>query len=230
MRHLFKILLISCSFFWSQVGIAQQDSLKNEVITTNDSTQQIIENVSPTTPETTKKRRFIKRFLKDDYPSPRKAIILTGVFPGLGQIYNKKHWYLKLPVIYGAFGGLIYSISYNTRQFRHFRDEYKLLVGEDPSLSIYSHVNPALVKNARDQHDKWNQMSYIGIGLAYILTAAEAYTTAHLLSFDVSDDLSMQFRPELDFLPEHGTVMGFGIRLKIGRPKPKTHFKYFFEN
>jgi len=174
------------------------------------------------------KGNFVQRFWKDDYPSPRKAVILTAVLPGLGQIYNKKFWYLKLPIVYGAFGGLIYSIDYNTRQYKHFRDEYKLLVGDDPSLSIYESINPDLVKGARIQHDKWRQISYIGIGLAYILTAAEAYTTAHLLNFDVSDDLSLQLKPSFDYLPYQGTVMGFGVNFQIGKNKKPTLPTPFF--
>ena len=85
-----------------------------------------------------------------------------------------------------------------------------------------------MLKNARDKFDKQLQFSYIGSGLAYILTAAEAYTTAHLLTFDVSDDLSMQFKPSFDFIPSSGMTIGFGVNFKIGKNKkilPKEFLK-----
>jgi len=80
-------------------------------------------------------------------------------------------------------------------------------------------INSEVVKNARDQNFKYFQLSCIGLGVAYLLTAAEAYTTAHLLSFDVSDDLSMQFKPSFDVNPSSGMTVGFGVNFIIGKNK-----------
>jgi hypothetical protein len=219
---LFMILFFQFNFSW-----AQSDSTQTVIaLEKGDSTSLS----SPAISKKKKKGNFIKRYFQKDYPSPRKAVILTAIIPGLGQIYNKKHWYIKLPLVYGAFGGLIYSIDINTRKYKHFKAEYKLLASTDPAVneqSIYR-ASKEVIKVQRDKHDKWKQMSYIGIGLAYILTAAEAYTTAHLLTFDVSDDLSMQFKPSFDVIPNSGMTAGFGVNFKIGQNKkivPKNIFK-----
>ena len=172
-------------------------------------------------PEKKEKSNFISRYFNEDYPSPKKAVVLTAIIPGLGQIYNKKHWYIKLPIIYGAFGGIIYSIQNNGRKYRGYEEQYRFQVDElDSTTSIYNgRVSDAVLRNKRDLYQKRLHLSYIGIGLAYILTAAEAYTTAHLLSFDVSDDLSMQFKPSFDVNPRLGMTAGVGVRFTIGKNK-----------
>ncbi len=40
---------------------------------------------------------------------PAKAAFYSAVFPGLGQVYNKKYW--KVPIVYGAIGVSLYYYS-----------------------------------------------------------------------------------------------------------------------
>jgi len=214
-----KLLFILLFFFFQfNLILAQSDSTQAVIaLEKGDSTSVS----SPIIPNKKKKGNFIKRYFQEDYPSPKKAVVLTAIVPGLGQIYNKKHWYIKLPLVYGAFGGLIYSIDYNGRNYRDLKEQHRFMVdGLDCITSRFEGlVEAEVLKNARDKFDKQLQFSYIGIGLAYILTAAEAYTTAHLLTFDVSDDLSMQFKPSLDVIPSSGMTVGFGVNFKIGKNK-----------
>lgn len=222
---LFLILL----GFLSVDSIGQNDSIPNtqQVDSLTTLLQGNLISVSKS-----KKGNFIKRYFKDDYPSPRKAVVLTAILPGLGQIYNKKYWYIKLPIVYGAFGGLIYGIDFNGRQFRFLKEQHKFMVDGDAStVSVFEgRVTAAVLKSERDRVDKLLQVSYLGIGLAYILTAAEAYTTAHLLSFDVNDDLGLQLKPSFDFIPNQGTVVGFGINIKLKNNKESYPTKNIFDS
>ncbi|MBK5203165.1 MAG: hypothetical protein JJE45_05540, partial [Prolixibacteraceae bacterium] len=67
--------------------------------------------------------------------SPRKATIYSAVFPGLGQIYNKKYW--KLPLIYGGFVALIYSINMNNNYYQQYKTAYSDIIDSDPTTKSY---------------------------------------------------------------------------------------------
>ena len=44
-------------------------------------------------------------------PNPTRAVWMSALFPGLGQLYNRRYW--KLPIVVGAFMGLGYATSWN---------------------------------------------------------------------------------------------------------------------
>ncbi|MGI9159904.1 MAG: DUF5683 domain-containing protein, partial [Saprospiraceae bacterium] len=57
-----------------------------------------------TLPQVVERKNAWNHFWADQYPNPRKAILLSFVLPGAGQAYNKKWW--KIPIVYGALGAL----------------------------------------------------------------------------------------------------------------------------
>ena len=56
---------------------------------------------------------------KYDPLRPSRAAFYSAVFPGLGQIYNKRYW--KLPLVYGGIGASIYFYDLNNIKFRQYR-------------------------------------------------------------------------------------------------------------
>ena len=54
--------------------------------------------------------------------SPQRAIILSAVLPGAGQVYNRQAW--KIPIIYAALGGIGYYTYNNYSQMKYYKDEY----------------------------------------------------------------------------------------------------------
>ena len=51
-------------------------------------------------------------------PDPQRALWLSLVFPGAGQIYNRKYW--KLPILYGGFLGCTYALLWNQQMYRDY--------------------------------------------------------------------------------------------------------------
>ena len=56
-------------------------------------------------------------------PNPTKATWMALVFPGGGQIYNKKYW--KLPIFYAGFAGCAYALTWNNRMYKDYAAAYK---------------------------------------------------------------------------------------------------------
>ena len=50
--------------------------------------------------------------------NPNKAMLLSAILPGAGQVYNGKPW--KVPIIYAGFAANIYFIEYNNRRYELF--------------------------------------------------------------------------------------------------------------
>lgn len=129
--------------------------------------------------------------------SPFKATIMSTALPGLGQVYNGKWW--KVPIIYGGFGGLIYSSVFNDLKFQTYKKAYLVRVDDDPSTTdefegVYSDAN---LRELVDFYQRNRDISLIFTGVLYALNIIDASVDAHLKDFDVSDDLSMKIRPTM---------------------------------
>lgn len=132
----------------------------------------------------------------DGAPIPKKTLVYSLLLPGMGQAYNRRWW--KLPFVYGAVGGVVYSIDFNQRQYRRLRDALELkLNDQEHEFTGTSLDNANALRSNRDTYDRFTQMSYMATILVYGVIAIEAFTDAHLQNFDISDDLSMEIRPSI---------------------------------
>lgn len=128
---------------------------------------------------------------------PAKATLFALV-PGGGQVYNRDYW--KLPLVYGALGGMAYLIVRNSNRFQEFRRGYiartdgdTLTVDTGPRSSIL--VRDETVLRYRDFYRRNRDLSIIFTAMVYGLTITEALVDAHLSTFNVSDDLSLRVIP-----------------------------------
>lgn len=127
--------------------------------------------------------------------SPFKATIMSTALPGLGQIYNGKWW--KVPIIYGGFGGLIYSSVFNDLKRQTYKEAYLRRIDDDPNTvdefeGVYSDAN---LRELVSFYQRNRDLSLIFTGVLYALNIIDASVDAHLKDFDVSDDLTLKVRP-----------------------------------
>ena len=151
--------------------------------------------------------------IKEDFiPVPKKALLYSLVLPGAGQIYNRKYW--KLPLVFGAYGGLIYAFDFNGSQHKKFKQAYEYRVDGDDSTDPDELINPAVateaIKRARDSARKNLELTYMAAIVVHALNGIEAFVDAHLRNFDVSEDLSFSVRPTFES-SSVGVQSGIGL-------------------
>ena len=153
-----------------------------------------------------------------EYPKPRTALIMSLILPGAGQAYNKKYW--KVPIVYGALGYMAWRISENQEVYRQRRDAYTFAITGDSALVVAPELQglPASsLRILRDNSKKQLESNWIFLVLTYALNGIDAYVDAHLLDFDVSEDLSIQLDPALinDLEWRSATPNTVGIKLSM---------------
>lgn len=185
--------------------------------TTPSRTQPTPSERDPTISETVtpkEKGRFKKNW-KQPYPNPVRAGIYGLVIPGAGQFYNKRYW--KVPLVWGAVGGVVYWADFSAKQYNRFNTAYGLRLASErtntePTDEFVGIAQSSdALKTVRDRHDKNRQTGIIAVIAVHALQALEAYVDAHLRNFDIDDDLSLQLRPVLDGSNHSGTYVGIGL-------------------
>ncbi|WP_369047570.1 DUF5683 domain-containing protein [Tenacibaculum sp. UWU-22] len=125
--------------------------------------------------------------------SPSKAAFFSAVFPGGGQIYNKKYW--KAPIVWAAIGTSIYFYVDNSNAYDRYRKAFKLRKqGLQDEFTLDDGtvlLSTAGLENAQKVLRKNKDLSLLVGALLYVLQIVEASVNAHLLQFDTNDNLSI---------------------------------------
>lgn len=162
-------------------------------------------------------------FNKEEFkPDSKKAVIYSAIFPGLGQIYNRKYW--KLPIIYGGIIGLSYAITWNGSKYNDYSSAYKdIMTGGDAWRDIFPNRNilesqreeyKSRIKRQRDYFRQNRDLAIIVAVGVYALCMIDAYVDAQLYDFDISPDLSMKVEPVF-MGPTQFSKASVGLRCSI---------------
>lgn len=138
-------------------------------------------------------------------PNPTKATWLAVVFPGGGQIYNRKYW--KLPIIYGGFAGCAYALTWNGKMYKDYSQAYLDIMDNDPNTNSHLDLLPnrvsnyseaqlkSLIKKRKDTFRRYRDLSIFAVIGVYLISIVDAYVDAELSNFDITPDLSMRVEP-----------------------------------
>lgn len=125
---------------------------------------------------------------------PSKAAFYSAIFPGMGQIYNKKYW--KAPFVWGALAIPTYYYQINNSDYKRYRNAYRLrkagLQDEFTDEFGTSSVSLETLETAQEQLKENRDFSLLSGVILYVLQIVEASVNAHLLQFNTDDNLSLK--------------------------------------
>jgi hypothetical protein len=121
--------------------------------------------------------------------TPAKAAFYSAILPGLGQAYNKSYW--KIPLVYGAIGTSLYFYIDNNKKYHQYRDAYKRRL-EGFTDDNYTYLdNNRLIAGQKFYQRNRDLSLLVTLGF-YALNIIDANVNAHLLQFNVRDNLAVR--------------------------------------
>lgn len=161
--------------------------------------------------------------------------MLAVALPGMGQVYNRKYW--KIPLVYAGFGSLVYAVGFNTSEYAKFMKAYQDLTDDIPQTNSYlkirglENVDPVVFDKIKspqsysyykdqmlryvDQYKRFRDLSYIGIGVWYLVSILDANVDASLFNYDVTENLDIAVKPVQVPAPGGFLVAGINVSLKL---------------
>ena len=142
--------------------------------------------------------------------SPARAAFYSAVLPGLGQAYNKKYW--KIPIVYAGLGIGMYFYLDNDKEYQRYRDAYKRRLAGFEDDEFFGTVTDDGLREAQKTLRRNKEISLlVTIGI-YALNIIDANVDAHLLQYNVDENLS--FKPhykinEFDNTGDLGLTVNF---------------------
>ena len=187
----FLILLLICNINFSQ-RIQNNLTIKDSIF------------------DQSKRSLRLNRLINDPL-TPSKAAFYSAIIPGLGQAYLGKAW--KIPIIYSAIGASLYYFDLNNKEMNEYRNAYKRRLNgffDDRFLELAIPITTEQLLLGMEFHKNYRDIALVLAALSYMLNILEANVSAHLLQFNVSEDLSV--KPNLIIDEE---IRGFRLALKF---------------
>lgn len=151
--------------------------------------------------------------------SPMVATVFSTLVPGMGQAYNQKYW--KIPVVWGGIATLYFLVEQNNRKYVRVRNAYIYRTDDDPTtIDEFPRLRADDLLYYREMYLRDRDLASISLFLFYIANIIDANVDAHLMDWDISDNLALKFEPLFsgDVLARaRGTnpTIGFSCRLNF---------------
>ena len=143
---------------------------------------------------------------------PNRAVLMSALVPGLGQVYNKKYW--KIPIIYGAGGAFAYYLGYYQDKYIKFRTALRQRRRRPDRISLTDgNMIMSSLSTGQDYYRRYRDLNALGITSIYFLNIVDAMIDAHFFYYDVSDDLTMHIQPAVFNTP--GATSSLGLQINF---------------
>lgn len=153
-----------------------------------------------------------------DMLAPSKAAFYSAVLPGLGQAFNKKYW--KIPIVYAALGTGVYFYKMNDNRYNRYRDAYKRRLAGYQDDEFYGDIpgqprieDDALIRAQKILKKNKEISILVTLGL-YALNIIDANVDAHLIQFNVDENLTLQPHYEFNAIDQRSNV-GLSLNLNF---------------
>ena len=161
------------------------------------------------------------------FNNPKKAGLLSLVIPGAGQIYNKR--YVKAPIIWAALGSFGYFYIQNNSEYQKARTSFVSLIDTISSNNIPYNGSTNLAEvTAFKNNYRSNRDLFLILGVVfYGLQIVDAVVDAHLMGFNVNDNLSLHIQPVV--IPNQQTLtLGGGMQMQWNLAKNKKKINLYY--
>lgn len=193
-----------------QLAAAQKDSLLTDSLNRRNQLElQLLEAPVDTAILATKTdsiQKNIPQPKKRFIPDSNRSVWLALVFPGGGQIYNRKYW--KLPIVYGGFVGCTYALSWNNKMYKDYSQAYLDIMDDDPNTKSFEDFLPMnssiagqeerfkeIFRKRKDAYRRQRDLSIFAFVGVYLLSVIDAYVDAELSDFDITKDIGLRVEP-----------------------------------
>lgn len=211
--------------------IAATDSVKSfELATDSANAENSSEAYITTTESVAAPKKTSRKRPNEEYwmPDPKKAMWYSLLLPGMGQVYNRSYW--KVPLIYGLGVGSFYVVSFQGRMYREYSAAYYSLIDNDPMTNDHVPIfdglgnvenswKKTILERKMNTYRRYRDLCIFASVLLYVGNALDAFVDAHLYDFSISEDLSLNIRPEIKYDEHFATVGGnqqsLGVKLTL---------------
>lgn len=200
-RFIFLIFTGIFYFFTSYHAVAQED---------NPAKADVLEKMRQDTVGIEIDSAEIAPPLKLD--EPIKAALLSAVLPGLGQAYNQSYW--KIPIIYTGFAIFASAINYFDYYYINFRNASVAINNPEINHPYTEELNEQQITRRVDFYRRNRDYLMILGSVFYLLNVVEAHVDAHLQSFDISDELTLNFGPSVQPVA-YNYQLGLSLKLLL---------------
>lgn len=208
--NIFFVVLIL--FLLANTAFAQEDSLSK--IIKVDSTTSVIKATNQVNKNTTSINKH----------NPKLATKRSLILPGWGQAYNKEYW--KIPIVYGALSIPTITLIYNNNIYNEAKTayEYRYAFAQtnhtaQDSLNVlsleakYRNADINAIQTLRNAARRDRDYSIFWIGIVWLLNVADATVFGHLKEFDVSNNLSLNVKPQFNPVTK-SPALNFSFKLR----------------